>query len=90
VFATGAVVLSLTFLDILPPVHGAVGGVKFAIASVFAFFLKFFISFFTGILCFWTTSAVGLIRARTAISLLLSGGLIPIALSPDWLEQLCL
>jgi ABC-2 type transport system permease protein len=49
---------------------------------------KFGIVYLTGMLCFWTQSALGISWMRQAVTNLLSGALIPITFFPDWLATL--
>jgi ABC-2 type transport system permease protein len=48
--------------------------------------LKFGIVYLTGVACFWTQNYQGLSWARIAVSTILSGSLVPIALYPQWLQ----
>ncbi|MFI6268540.1 ABC transporter permease [Micromonospora zamorensis] len=51
--------------------------------------LKFGLVYLVGLLCFWTGNFHGLSLSRVAVSSILSGALVPIALFPDWLQLLC-
>jgi ABC-2 type transport system permease protein len=60
----------------------------FLFSLVFSFLIKFNIIYMAGLLCFWTTSSLGIAWARIAITNLLSGALIPISFFPFWLKTL--
>jgi ABC-2 type transport system permease protein len=49
--------------------------------------IKFGIIYLTGLLCFWTSSALGMTWLRIAIMNLLSGALIPLTFFPPWLRS---
>lgn len=51
--------------------------------------LKFGLVYLVGLLCFWTGNFHGLSLARVAVTNILSGALVPIALFPGWLQVLC-
>src|SRR5205814_4780513 len=53
-----------------------------AAAVLLAAALRFFISFATGLLAFWTTRATAIMELHAGISLFLSGRLAPLALLP--------
>ena len=50
--------------------------------------LKFAVVYSTTLLCFWTQNYMGINWARTAITNLMSGALIPLAFFPAWLKAL--
>lgn len=60
----------------------------FIISLAASVFVKFGIVYLAGLLCFWTTSALGIIWARIALTNLLSGALVPLVFFPKWLESL--
>lgn len=62
----------------------------FVIAFLAAFLLRLLLAVNTALLCFWTTSVLGLIWARQAIAMFFSGALVPLALLPGWLETVAL
>lgn len=90
VFGIGASAIAVLLFRIAPPNGGLAAVPLVAVAIVGAFLLKFLLAFLTGICCFWTTNVVGLITARNTITLFFSGGLVPLAFFPDWLERLAL
>jgi ABC-2 type transport system permease protein len=53
-----------------------------AVAVLLAAAMRFFISFATGLLAFWTTRATAIMELHAGISLFLSGRLAPLALLP--------
>jgi ABC-2 type transport system permease protein len=73
--------LGLWVFRVQPPA-GPASGALFALAVLLAFGVQFLLALLVGILSFWTTSGVGLIWARQAITQLLSGGLVPLSLLP--------
>ncbi|GAB3151978.1 hypothetical protein GCM10027290_42000 [Micromonospora sonneratiae] len=52
--------------------------------------LKFGLVYLVGLACFWTGNFHGLSLSRVAITNILSGALVPIALYPDWLQLICM
>lgn len=57
----------------------------FSMAS--SILVKFGIVYLSALLCFWTTSGFGIYWARTSITNLLSGALVPLAFFPSWLQS---
>lgn len=57
------------------------------IAVLLAAAMRFFISFTTGLLAFWTTRATAIMELHAGISLFLSGRLAPLALLPPAVAQ---
>src|SRR2546425_8525064 len=53
-----------------------------AAAVLLAAAMRFFISFTTGLLAFWTTRATAIMELHAGVSLFLSGRLAPLALLP--------
>ncbi|MFI7079280.1 ABC transporter permease [Micromonospora sp. NPDC049903] len=51
--------------------------------------LKFALVYLVGLACFWTGNFHGLSMSRIAITNILSGALVPIALYPGWLQTIC-
>ncbi len=49
---------------------------------------KFLIVYLSTLLCFWTQNYHGVTWARSALSLVLSGALVPLALLPGWAQAL--
>ncbi|WP_127533249.1 ABC transporter permease [Paenibacillus kobensis] len=64
--------------------------VLFILSLGASLFVKFGIVYLAGLLCFWTTGAVGIVWARMAVTSLFSGSLVPLAFFPGWLEKLSL
>jgi ABC-2 type transport system permease protein len=62
----------------------------FIISLLASLVIKFGIIYIAGLLCFWTTSSLGIVWARMAITNLFSGALIPLAFFPQWLKELAL
>lgn len=82
-FATTALA-AILFQITLPNVWNLL---LFMVSVIGSFLLRFCITLITGLLCFWTTSPHGVVTARISIASFLSGGLVPIAFFPDWLER---
>lgn len=80
-----ALSLGLTILDIQAPPSVWIG-LLFGVSVSLGFLVKFFISYLTGLLCFWTLNWVGLLWARSAITNIFSGALIPLVFFPEWLQ----
>lgn len=70
--------------------HDAATILLFALSIVSSILLKFCIVYLSALLCFWTTSSFGIYWARTSITNLLSGALVPLAFFPGWLESLAM
>ncbi|MFI6230821.1 ABC transporter permease [Micromonospora echinospora] len=51
--------------------------------------LKFALVYAVGLACFWTGNFHGLSMSRIAVTSILSGALVPIALYPQWLQTIC-
>jgi ABC-2 type transport system permease protein len=60
----------------------------FLVSVALGFLVKFMISYITSLLCFWTLNAIGLIWARTAVSNIFSGALIPLEFLPPVVQTL--
>jgi ABC-2 type transport system permease protein len=56
------------------------------VSLLLSLLIKFGIIYLTGLLCFWTSSALGMTWLRIAIMNLLSGALIPLTFFPAWLR----
>ncbi|GIP55396.1 MULTISPECIES: ABC transporter permease [Paenibacillus] len=67
--------------------HDAGTLLLFAFSIVSSILLKFSIVYLSALLCFWTTSSFGIYWARTSITNLLSGALVPLAFFPGWLQS---
>ena len=81
--------LGLAVFRFAPPASPA-AALLFPVSVALGFLTKFLISYLTGLLCFWTLNATGLLWARAAVTNILSGALIPLALFPDWLRAMAL
>jgi ABC-2 type transport system permease protein len=88
VVGAGATLVAIALFQILPPELSNLFWLPFSLLA--AFVLKFLMAYIVGILCFWTTNAVGLIFARITITNFFSGGLVPLALLPGWLKTIAL
>ncbi len=75
---------TLIFGGVSPP-HG-LHLVLFLISIVLVMPLKFSLVYSSALLCFWTQNYMGINWARTAITNLLSGALIPLQFFPGWLK----
>lgn len=79
-----ALALNLLGFHVGGPASSAV--VLFPLSVTLGFVVKFLLSYLTALLCFRTTNAIGLLWARSAVTNILSGALIPLAFFPDWLR----
>ncbi|MFE3829830.1 ABC transporter permease [Streptomyces sp. NPDC059092] len=77
---------ALTVVRAVPPEEGSQA--LLALSLFLAVALKAAIAVTTGVLCFWTTNVIGLIRCRQAVALLLSGSMFPLPMLPDWLQTM--
>ena len=68
------------------PLHAAI----FALSLAASLLVKFGIVYIAGLLCFWSTGSLGIVWARTAVTNLFSGALVPLSFFPGWLERLSL
>ena len=84
-----AVLLGLLLLHVAPPVS-LVATVFFVVSVGLGFLVKFLIGYLTALLCFWTINGLGLLWARSAVTNIFSGAIIPLALFPDTLKQVAL
>ncbi len=93
----GAVLLEALVISILVIVigFGLIGivlperlssGLLFSISLVLSVLINFALSYIVGLCSFWTTSIVGLVNCKRYISDFFSGGLVPLALFPEWLK----
>jgi ABC-2 type transport system permease protein len=67
-----------------PPAPGQLGLFLLSLLAVLP--LKFALVYLVGLFCFWTGNFHGLSLARVAVTNILSGALVPIALFPEWLR----
>jgi ABC-2 type transport system permease protein len=84
VAATAIFVLQLAGQKIAAPNFSS--GAVFVLSVALVVPLKFCISYMTGLACFWTQNYFGVSMARQAIVNLLSGGLAPLRLFPQWFQ----
>jgi ABC-2 type transport system permease protein len=89
VVLTGTLVLllGLSVLHVAGPAS-LVAGFFFVPSVVLGFAVKFLISYLTALACFWTMNHLGLLWARSAVTNILSGALIPLQFFPDWLQAI--
>ncbi len=59
----------------------------FLISLLFGLVLKFLLCYSTSLLCFWTINGSGVQWTRIAVTNILSGTMVPIALLPGWLAS---
>ena len=59
----------------------------FGVSLVLSLLVNFAISYIVGLFSFWTTSVYGLINSKRFIVDFFSGGLVPLAFFPSWLEK---
>jgi ABC-2 type transport system permease protein len=83
------IAVSAAFCVVLLPLFGGVSlppdplhGACFLISLAFSYVIKFGIVYIFGLLCFYTTSSLGIRWARGALTDLFSGALIPITFFP--------
>ena len=77
-----ALVLAEIFLHpLVPPSAGA--GFAFAVSVAMGFWVKFLISYLMAAVSFWTENIVGLVWLRGAVTDILSGAVVPLALLPS-------
>src|SRR5262245_40849854 len=87
----GLLVLSLgfgLFQITLPPTLAA--GVLFGVSLGLSLLVNFSLSYLVGLVAFWTTSLFGIINSKRFIMDFFSGGLVPLAFFPAWLEGIAL
>ena len=82
------VIVGTTFWMVAGPVSAPAQPALFAISLVAVLPIKFLIFYMSTLLCFWTQNYHGVAWARSALSLILSGALVPLALLPHWLQTL--
>ncbi|WBO69634.1 ABC transporter permease [Streptomyces camelliae] len=75
-----------TVVRVVPPEARMRGAL--VLSLVMAVALKGALAVVTGILCFWTTNALGLLWCRQAVALLLSGAMLPLQMLPHWLRDM--
>ena len=84
-----ALLLGIFVLHVAPPVS-VVAAIFFLLSVGLGLLVKFLISYLTALLCFWTMNALGLLWARSAVTNVFSGALIPLQFFPGWLKTLAL
>lgn len=62
--------------------------ILFLFSLIISLGIKFGIVYAFSLLCFWTTSSMGIAWSRAAITNLFSGALIPLTFFPEWLQSL--
>jgi ABC-2 type transport system permease protein len=67
--------------------HAPVVWLLVLVSLLLSLLIKFSIIYLTGLLCFWTSSALGMTWLRIAIMNLFSGALIPLTFFPAWLQM---
>ena len=83
--SVAALLLGVYALHVSPPAT-PLAALAFVLSVLIAFVVRFLISFIVSLFSFWTSNGQGLMWARAAVSNVLSGTLIPLALFPDWLR----
>lgn len=96
--STGAAGVEIAFTILVVAVVIAVtGGVPvpppgrlalFLLSFLLVLPLKFCLSYLTAMVCFWTENVFGVYLARSAITSLFSGALVPLTMLPGWLYGL--
>ncbi|MFH1209841.1 MAG: ABC-2 family transporter protein [archaeon] len=62
--------------------------VMFFVSIVLALLINFFISYLVGLLAFWFNRISGIRRVKRVLIIFLSGGMIPLAFFPDFLQKI--
>lgn len=60
----------------------------FGISLLLSLLVSFSLSYVVGLVSFWTTTVYGIVNSKRFVVDFLSGGLVPLALFPDWLARL--
>jgi ABC-2 type transport system permease protein len=87
----GAVALGLTvligviFLGLQPPAS-PLSGALFVVALAGGFLTRALFLFLCSLLTFWVLSTAGIMWAQQAVTLVLSGAIVPVTLMPWWLQ----
>ncbi|BCJ66324.1 ABC transporter permease [Polymorphospora rubra] len=79
------VAVGAAFVTLAGPVQAPVRPDLLLLSLVAVVPIKFLIIYLSTMLCFWTQNYHGLAWTRTALTQLLSGALVPLALLPGWL-----
>jgi ABC-2 type transport system permease protein len=77
-----AAVLVVSWGGIGPPATLA-AGVLFVLSAGLGYVVKFLIGYLTGLICFYTLHASGLLWTRAAVTSLFSGSLVPLSFLPE-------
>ncbi|MDF2657466.1 MAG: antibiotic transport system permease [Paenibacillus sp.] len=72
----------------LPPDLGT--SVLFLLSLTLSVLIKFGIVYLAGLVCFYTSSMLGVAWARAAVTNLFSGALVPLSMFPGWLQTIAL
>jgi ABC-2 type transport system permease protein len=75
------------FMVLAGPVPAPVHPMLFLLALLAVLPIKFLLLYMSTLLCFWTQNYHGVAWARSALTLILSGALVPLALLPHWLRS---
>lgn len=86
VLVVGVVLATAGAVPVPPPGRLAL----FVVSLAFVLPVKFCLSYLTAMVCFWTENLLGVHMARTAITNLFSGALVPLAMLPGWLYGLAM
>ncbi|WP_310550392.1 ABC transporter permease [Paenibacillus glufosinatiresistens] len=70
----------------IPMPENGLNAALFAVSLLSSILVKFGLIYCTAMLCFYTTSGIGIIWTRMAVTNLLSGALVPLAFFPGWLR----
>lgn len=81
-----AVVFGLCIGDIALPASPVYLGL-FVLSIAFSFVLKFLIVYIFALFSFWTTSMMGVVWLRRAVTEFFSGAIVPVMFFPDWLQK---
>ncbi|MBY9080104.1 ABC-2 family transporter protein [Paenibacillus sp. HN-1] len=82
-------ILAVTALGVPLP-QGGVTALLFTVSLLSSILVKFGIVYCAALVCFYTTSGIGVIWARMAVTNLLSGALVPLAFFPGWLRSVAM
>lgn len=82
-------VFGVVVIHILPPAS-LLYAILFIISVALGYVVKFLISYMTGLICFWTLNALGLLWTRAALTNIFSGAFIPLSFLPGVLQTAAL
>jgi ABC-2 type transport system permease protein len=83
------VAISLVWFDVGPP-PALLDGLLFVASVGIGFVIRFLVSFLVGLCCFWLLNVWGLQWVRAAVTSVLSGATVPLALLPTTLRQIAI